>query len=165
MLLILDAFSFVLLWYIFRTATRYNRLSLFTATLAALGLAVGNNVLGHFAAPSGILLTPIVVVLAATLIGTVQADGWLIPKVLLTAAVISVHDVGTKLYAGGVHDNEGAGFMHLFLFLGLLPAYAALLYCIWQDQRAPRWHKLVAGALFPLLMGLHLSCFARLGLN
>lgn len=132
--------------------------------LLCVAVVVANNLLGHYFAPSGILLTPLVIM---------ALTGWLLPRhstyshsllrILLLALLICLHDAGTKLYAGGSHDAEGQGFIHLFLFLGLLPASGYIVYGLMRQRAEPVVSRVAAGLLFAAILGLYLWFSAGLG--
>lgn len=157
------AFLTIGLWFTLIKKRLGVNLPLPTATLLSLALALINNAIGHFFPPNGLLLTPAVVSAAACLIGTAGPGGKSITKVFLIAFVVSVHDVGTKLYAGGTHDAEGFGFMLLFLFYGLIPSYLMLIILLIRDRQETLFSRITAIILFPLLMYTHLHFSNGLG--
>jgi hypothetical protein len=132
--------------------------------LLCAAVVAANNLLGHYMAPSGILMTPLVIM---------ALTGWLLPRhstyshsilrVGLLALLICLHDAGIKLYAGGSHDAEGQGFIHFFLFMGLLPAYGYVVYTLTRQRAEPVAVRVVTGLLFPAILGHYFWFFAGLG--
>ncbi|WP_157547545.1 hypothetical protein [Hymenobacter sp. DG25A] len=140
-------------------------MKLIGATALCLVLVIGNVLLGYYCAPLEILLTPLVVIgtMWLLLAAGPYASPWLTS--LLSAVLICGHDAGVKLYGGGTHDSAGQGFIHAFLFFGLIPAYLLLLARLDQRPNLPASARLVANLLFPLLVGGYLSMFGWLGVE
>jgi hypothetical protein len=124
-----------------------------------------NGILGHYFAPNGILFTPIVVIMISLLVGVLSKNINSLCKSILTYAFIGLNDVIIKLFSGGVHDHEGFGFIHFFLFVGLIPSFGILIFGIWNKTTENKSTKIIAILTFPLLIGLHLFLFQRLGLG
>ncbi|TGE04711.1 hypothetical protein [Hymenobacter fodinae] len=134
--------------------------------LLSSALMVANILLGHYYGPSGIVLTPLVLM---------ALTGWLLPRhsqysqnllrVGLLALLICLQDAGTKLFAGGSHDAEGQGVIHAFLFMGLLPVFGYIVYMLRRQRAEPPGSRILAGLLFPVAVGLYLWLFANLGYN
>lgn len=143
----------------------HQRLTILTATLLSALLLSSNVLLGYYAAPWEILLTPVVLVVTSLLLLTARsARPTPVLRALLLALLICGHDMGVKLYGGGSHDAEGQGFIHAFLFMGLLPAYGILILKVSQLKGLVPWHiRLAACLLFPLVLAVHLYFFGALG--
>jgi hypothetical protein len=134
------------------------------SVLLCSSLITANNLLGHYFAPSGNLLTPLVIMaLTGLLLPSHSTYATSLLRVVLLALLICLHDAGIKLYAGGTHDAEGQGFLHAFLFLGLLPAYGYVVYRLTHQQAKPVVSRVVAGLLYPAVLGPYLWFFADLG--
>jgi hypothetical protein len=125
-----------------------------------LGIIVLNLIIGHFFAPSGIFLTPIVLIIVSLLL----SFGWSmdkneidsIPSVhksLYMFGMVLIQDVGTRLFAGGDHDAEGSGWIFLFLLLGLVPMVIALFTAILTNQQENNLDKIKAMLFFMSLVG------------
>ncbi|RPD45783.1 hypothetical protein DNI29_16665 [Hymenobacter sediminis] len=140
-------------------------MNILTATLLSALLLGSNVLLGYYAAPWEILLTPLVIVAATLLLLTAHSSRPTpILRTLLLAVLICGHDIGVKLYGGGSHDAEGQGLIHAFLFMGLLPAYGLLILRVSQLKGVVPWHtRLGACLLFPLVLAIHLFFFGELG--
>jgi len=138
-------------------------------TKIALGLAtlavILNGIIGHFLAPSRIMLTPIVLIITTTLIcfGTKKIKPILISA--LTYLFVALNDISIKLYSGGSHDSEGLGWIHLLLFVGLLPTFGILLVTIFKNKEETLTNKIIAVVLFVGLIVGHLKLFSDLGLG
>jgi len=133
--------------------------------LTSLVIVIANNIVGHFFAPNGITFTPIVLILISVLIGLLNTELTSIWKSILLAGLIGLHDIGIKLYSGGSHDNEGLGWVHGFLFIGLIPAYGILIGGIFKTKSESILKKIIAIILFPLIIWIHLELFSGLGLG
>ncbi|PIQ19907.1 MAG: hypothetical protein COW65_18025 [Cytophagales bacterium CG18_big_fil_WC_8_21_14_2_50_42_9] len=128
-------------------------------------LVVANILFAHSFAPTGMMLTPVVLIITTTLVCFKVKTIDPIPLLIITFGLISLHDIGIKLYSGGSHDSTGLGWVHLLLFLGLVPSYIILVNTIFQDKEQNRKEKLTAVFLFPLLIAGHLALFGDLGLG
>lgn len=133
-----------------------------TLLLCAI-IVITNALSGHFLAPSGILLTPFVVIAITSLIAFRTKNLRLVTKSILVFLLISLNDISLKLFAGGMHDGQGLGWMHFMLFLGLLPSFIILLISILANELI--LSKVLALLLFPSLIALHLYFFNDLGLG
>ncbi|RKE04819.1 hypothetical protein [Marinifilum flexuosum] len=133
--------------------------------LVSLGIVILNNLIGHFFAPYGIILTPIVVSILAILICLKNKGLNPILKSLILTSLIAIHDIGIKLFAGGQHDYEGLGFIHGILFIGLIPTFIILITSIVKDKESSILNKIIAILLFPLIIYLHLELFGELGIG
>lgn len=135
----------------------------------ALGLAlltVGvNGLIGHFLAPGGILLTPLVLALTTALVvfGTEKINA--IGLSALTYLFVALNDIAIKLWSGGSHDSPGLGWIHLMLFIGLVPACIFLFRAIVRRRNDSTVTKIIAIGLFAGLIVLHLYMFGKLGLG
>lgn len=133
----------------------------------ALGLAtltvILNGLIGHFFAPNGILLTPIVLIITTSLVcfGTKNIKIMLLS--VLTFLFVALNDISLKLYSGGSHDNEGQGWVHLFLFVGLVPTFGILLATIFKRKEVTLSNRIIALVLFIGLIAGHLQMFNNLG--
>jgi hypothetical protein len=135
----------------------------------AIGLAIYtvivNGLIGHFFAPSGIMLTPIVLIITTSLVvfGTKNLKITLVS--FLSYLFIAINDISIKLYSGGSHDSEGLGWVHLLLFIGLVPTFGILLTGIFIRKDENLKNKIFALVIFIGLIGIHLQLFSDLGLG
>jgi len=136
----------------------------FLFVLLCLLIAMANVLLDHFFAPIGIFLMPIVVILLTALINSASDRFNIWIQVILVYTMIAINDIGIKLYGGGVHDWEGQGFVTLFLFAGLIPAFFISLIFIFKSN-STFYKKVLSVSLFLLLVGLHLYLFGNLGIG
>ncbi|MFD2787320.1 hypothetical protein [Hymenobacter rubripertinctus] len=129
-------------------------------------LVLANGIVDHYHAPTGIMLTPVLILSITTLmVSTRRFRTNPVSAMLMVVLFISLNDTGIKLYGGGTHDNEGQAWVHLFLLIGLLPSYSALLFVIFRQSTASVSTKIVAALLFPLLLFGYLTLFADLGMG
>ena len=126
---------------------------------------MANNIVGHFFAPNGIMLTPIVLTITTSLVCFGTKNIKIIFISALTYLFVALNDISIKLYSGGSHDNEGLGWIHMLLFVGLLPTFGILLATVLKRKEETVTNKLIAIALFIGLIVLHLQLFSNLGLG
>lgn len=135
----------------------------------ALGLAtltvVLNGLIGHFFAPNGIMLTPIVLTITTSLVCFGTKNIKIIFISALTYLFVALNDISIKLYSGGSHDNEGLGWVHLLLFVGLVPTFGILLATVLKHKEETVTNKIIAVVLFIGLIAGHLQIFSNLGLG
>lgn len=135
----------------------------------ALGLAtlivVLNGLIGHFFAPNGIMLTPIVLTITTSLVCFGTKNIKIIFISALTYLFVALNDISIKLYSGGSHDNEGLGWVHLLLFVGLVPTFGILLATVLKHKEETVTNKIIAVVLFIGLIVGHLQIFSNLGLG
>lgn len=135
----------------------------------ALGLAtltiILNGLIGHFFAPNGIMLTPVVLTITTSLVCFGTKNIKIIFLSVLTYLFVALNDISIKLYSGGSHDNEGLGWVHLLLFVGLVPTFGILLATVLKRKEETVTNKIIAVALFFGLIVLHLQLFSNLGLG
>ncbi len=136
-----------------------------TSILIATGVIIFNLLLGHFFAPTGMMLTPVALTIATTLIVFGAKSLKPIFKTLIILGLIILHDIGLKLYSGGTHDSEGLGWLHLMLFIGLVPSYILTIVGIFQNKKADKTEKILSIIIFPLVIVGHLYLFGDLGLG
>ena len=126
-------------------------------------LVVTNVCLDYYCAPVGILLTPGIIPLTVMLISSPTRHAH-ITKIFLSVLLISLNDIGIKLFGGGKHDSEGQGVFHVVLLIGSALAYLILIARILRDKQRPAT-KMVGLVLFPLLLIIHLYLTRNLGMG
>jgi hypothetical protein len=135
----------------------------------ALGLAllavIINGLIGHFFAPNGIMLTPIVLSITTSLVCLGTQNIKVIFISVLTFLFVALNDISIKLYSGGSHDNEGLAWVQLLLFVGLVPTFGILLTAIFRRKNEKLLMKIIAIILFVGLIAGHLNLFSKLGLG
>lgn len=124
-----------------------------------------NTVIGHFLPPTGIVVTPAIISIMTGLIVFTDTDFNIFVKSVLSYLFIGLNDIGIKLFAGGRHDMEGVGWIHMFLFIGLVPCFIILLIGVFRDKRSAVDIKILSILVFILLMYLHLERFETLGVH
>ena len=78
---------------------------------------------------------------------------------------MALNDISIKLYSGGTHDNEGLAWVHLLLFIGLVPTFGILLTTILKRKEERLTKRIIAIVLFVGLIAGHLQLFSNLGLG
>ena len=136
-----------------------------TAIGLALLTVVINGLIGHFFAPGGILLTPLVISATTFFVGYCTKNITVIFISILAFIFVALNDISIKLYAGGRHDNEGLMWTHLFLFIGLVPTSVILLIAVFRRKSARLTNKILALVLFAGLVWVHLLLFDDVGLG
>lgn len=123
--------------------------------MKALGLALlsvtVNGLIGHFFAPTGIMLTPIVLTITTFLVCLKTKNIKVFFLGTLSFLFVALNDILIKLYSGGEHDNEGYGWMHLLLFMGLVPTTVILFTTIFRRKDEKCSNKLIACVFFIVL--------------
>lgn len=122
-------------------------------------------IVGHFLPPAGILLSPVIISLMTGIIVFADNGSGVLIKSTISYLYIGMNDVGIKLFAGGIHDSEGEGFIHLFLFIGLIPCFIILLMAVINDRNSNKWTKALSVVVFILLLCAHLLIFQTLGME
>jgi hypothetical protein len=137
--------------------------------ITALGLAlltvIVNGLIGHFFAPNGIILTPVVLTITTYLVCFKTKNIKVLLISILTFLFVALNDISIKLYSGGRHDNEGLGWVHLLLFVGLVPTFGILFTTIFKRKDEKLTSKIISTILFVGLIVGHLQLFSSLGLG
>jgi len=137
--------------------------------ITALGLAlltvIVNGLIGHFFAPNGIILTPVVLTITTYLVCFKTKNIKVLLISILTFLFVALNDISIKLYSGGRHDNQGLGWIHLLLFVGLVPTFGILLTAIFKRKDEKLTSKIISIILFVGLIVGHLQLFSSLGLG
>ena len=133
--------------------------------ILSIVIVIANLLIGHFFAPTGLLLTPVIFIGLTILIGFTNNEINPLAKSLLLLVMIVVHDIGIKLYAGGTHDAEGRGVIHFMLFIGLIPSFLLLIFAILKQRHHSLMNKIIAIALFPIIIGLHVVLTNNVGMG
>ncbi|MCC5915749.1 MAG: hypothetical protein JJU02_00325 [Cryomorphaceae bacterium] len=133
--------------------------------LIATGVIFVNLLLAHFFAPKGMMLTPIALTISTGIIVFSSEKTRPIFLTLKILGLIILHDIGLKLYSGGTHDKPGLGWLHVMLFIGLVPAYILTIIGIFRNKQAQWTEKIVSLLIFPLIIAVHLYLFSDLGLG
>ena len=129
------------------------------------GIVILNIIIDHLFAPIGMMLTPYILTIIAFLIAFMTKNISSFWKSILTFGLVAFHDIGIKLYGGGSHDIEGQGWIHVLLFIGLLPTFGILVTSIILDKQVTNLNKIIAILVFPSLISIYLYFFSNLGLG
>lgn len=133
--------------------------------LIALVIVLFNIIVGNLFAPYGILFIPLVLTSVSFVICMSTNNLKPISKSMILFLLISLNDIGIKLYSGGRHDSEGLAWVNGFLFIGLVPSFIILLFSIIKNKEDNLFDKVVAIFLFVFLIGIHTLIFKDLGLG
>jgi hypothetical protein len=123
--------------------------------LICFGIVLLNLLIGMIFPPTGIYLTPIVLLLGSRFLGfgrdMTQTEIDAIPSIkksLWLFGMVLIHDVGTRCFSGGDPDAAGRGLMFLFLLIGFVPTSIELSRAILRNEQESRAEKLKAIGLF-----------------
>lgn len=128
-------------------------------------LLLASIVISHFLPPSGIFMTPVTISIMTGLILFSDTDFSILVKSVLSYLLIGLNDIGIKLFAGGKSDLAGMGWIHLFLFIGLVPCFIMLLISVFRDKMSSLGIKALSVLIFMLLIYMHLKIFETLGVD
>lgn len=124
-----------------------------------------NIIIGYFLPPTGILITPFIISVMIGLIVFTDNGLNIIEKSVLSYLYIGLNDIGIKLFSGGRHDVEGVGWIHMMLFIGLVPCFIILLIGVFKDKDSSIWLKILSVMIFVLLIYVHIETFEMLGVD
>lgn len=127
------------------------------------GILLLSVIIGHFLPPTGILIIPLVISIITSIIVFTDNGFNVLVKSLLCYFFIGLNDIGIKLFAGGRHDMEGIGWIHMLLFIGLVPCLIMLVIGVFRDAKVATWLKFLSVSTFVLFVYLHLELFETLG--
>jgi hypothetical protein len=131
----------------------------------ALAVVAANVYWDYVSAPSGLLYSPGVALIACSIV-LFWASPWNpYLKSGLCAGLLMLQDAGLKLYGGGDHDVEGLGFCNLLLLLGALLSLVPLIMALGRNKTIATRHKAGAIGLFVALLVGHLLLFGSLGVG
>lgn len=159
-------FTLLIMYWVYVLWTRPTNLIMknHLILLAILLLVIVNGVVGHYFPPTGIDLTPFVIIASALLIlFSFNANVYFKSLTLLGAVILN--DVLIKLYSGGKHDYVGLAWIHMFMLIGLVIAYPVLIAAIVRDKNASKQNKQLAALVFPIAMCIYYNIFYELGLG
>ena len=139
---------------------KLQKIVLISLLILILSLSV---IIGHFLPPTGILAAPIVISVMTALVIFTNNDFSILAKSILSYLFIGLNDIGIKLFAGGRHDMEGIGWIHMLLFIGLVPCFIMLLIGVFRDKGSAIEIKILSILVFILLIYVHLEVFETLG--
>lgn len=113
----------------------------------------------------GIVISPLVIFIMTGLIVFTKNDFNFFVKCLLTYLFIGLNDVGIKFFSGGKHDYEGLGWIHMFLFIGLVPSIVMLVIGLFKGRKSAHSVAVSSILLFVFLIYVHLQLFETLGVR
>jgi hypothetical protein len=141
------------------------KLSITILICLLITLLLASIIIGHFLPPGGIFMIPVTISIMTGLILFNDTDFSILLKSVLSYLFIGLNDIGLKLFAGGKSDLAGMGWIHLFLFIGLVPCFIMLLISVFRDKRSSLWIKALSVLIFMLLIYMHLKMFKMLGVD
>ncbi|MDF3026705.1 MAG: hypothetical protein K0S23_1012 [Fluviicola sp.] len=116
-----------------------------------------NGIIGHYYPLSGILGTPIILGITSVIIvmGMGKKSRSILKSIFLIVFAL-FNDFLIRRYSGGIHDNESAGLITLYLFYGSIVSYLVLILGTFSSNDKV-WKKATALVLFPLVMVLYMG--------
>jgi len=91
-----------------------------------LMLVTLSNIIGHFAAPFSILVTPILLtIIIAGLNFNLYKSNFLL-TISYNYGLLLLNDLFIRFYAGGIHDQEGKGWIFLFFVIAFILAFITM---------------------------------------
>jgi len=121
--------------------------------------------IGHFFPPVGILASPFIIIIMTGLIIFTDNKFKFMIKCLLAYSFIGLNDVGLRLFAGGIHDSEGIGWINALLFAGLIPCIIMLFVGLFRNRNSANWVSISGILIFVFLIYIHLQIFETLGIQ
>jgi hypothetical protein len=134
-----------------------------TKVLLSIFTIVSTNILGHYFPPISIILSPVTIGLVTRLLITINFK--LTYRILLISLTIMLNDISIKTYAGGTHDSEGAGFINLFLIIGLIISVIIIIEKTILNKPYKFNSKITLIIFFPTIMFFYLQYFSDYGLT
>ncbi len=131
--------------------------------ILSLLIIVLTNILGHYFPPSSILLSPSTIGLFTGLL--IFTDFKIGYRILSITLAIILNDIFIKKFAGGTHDLEGAGFINVFLIIGLIISTIIILIKIAILTNTNAFIKILLTLMMPLILFLYLQYFGLYGLS
>lgn len=126
--------------------------------LLNLGIAIilFNSLLAILVQPLGFAIIPICLPTATALIVLRPNGLGVLAKSLSLAGMITILDLGLKAVPAGPFDAEAQGWMHLFLFMGIIPSFIIYLFGIAREKEAGADEKWVAVLSFVGCLSLYM---------
>ena len=126
--------------------------------LLNLGVAIilSNFFLIVFGQPLGFVLIPLCLPLASAFIVLRPNGLGVLAKSLTLLGMISFMDLGLKTVPAGPFDAKAQGWMHLLLFMGIIPSFLIYLFGIVREKEAGADEKWVAVLSFVGCLSLYM---------
>jgi len=126
--------------------------------LLNLGIAIilFNFFLIVFGQPLGFVLIPLCLPLASAFIVLRPNGLGVLAKSLTLLGMISFLDLGLKTVLAGPFDAKAQGWMHLLLFMGIIPAFLIYLFGIVREKDARAYEKWVSVLVFMGCLSLYM---------
>jgi len=131
--------------------------------IIVLSLVALTNIIGHYFPPSSILFSPFTIGLLAGLLMTTNFKVNF--RILLLTIFIILNDILIKKFAGGTHDFEGAGFINMFLIIGVTLSTVIISLVISDLKDKSVLRKIILVSLMPIAMFFYLHYFDLYGLS
>lgn len=131
--------------------------------IVVLLIIVFTNILGHYFAPTSIMLSPFTIgVLTILLLFLNIKMGYRILSIILA---IIINDMSIKTFAGGTHDLEGAGWINGSLIIGLIISTIVIITKTVSLQNTDSFVKVTLILIMPITMYLYIQYFGLYGLS
>lgn len=122
--------------------------------LSASLVVILNGYIGHHYPPSGVMGTPIVLGISSLIIVLGARKSASVLKSCLIIFCALLNDYLIRKYSGGIHDSEGASWISLYFFYGLVASYLILIFGT-VSSKDKKLNKIIAWCLFPVAVFLY----------
>lgn len=120
-----------------------------------LTLVTVSNVIGHFAAPFSIVVTPILLTIIIAGINSQLYESNFLLTVIYNFGLLLFNDLFIRFYAGATHDQEGKGWIFLFFAIAFVLAFISMTiysFTTLDNQNKTSKIKNVLANIFALLI-------------
>lgn len=133
--------------------------------ILAAAFVLLNGLIGHFFAPAGMYLTPVIITITSCLVIFALKNTSLIVKSIGVYFFIGFNDIFIKLYAGGNHDMAGQGWILFYALIGIAITTLFLLINLLITKNEKNSNRITSLILFFILLVIHYFLFANLGIG
>lgn len=92
-----------------------------------LTLVIASNIIGHFAAPFSIFVTPLLLTIIIAGINSQLYKSNFLLTIIYNIGLLLFNDLFIRYYAGGTHDQVGKAWISLFFTISFILAFITML--------------------------------------
>ncbi|MNJ90747.1 hypothetical protein D3C87_83840 [compost metagenome] len=122
--------------------------------LSAILVVLLNGYIGHHYPTSGIMGTPIILGISSLIIVLGARKSASVLKSCFIIFCALFNDYLLRKYSGGIHDSEGASWISMYFFYGLIASYLILIFGT-VTSKDKKINKIIAWSIFPLVVFLY----------
>ena len=111
--------------------------------LFGLALVFLSNIIGHFAAPFSIMITPLLLPIIIGGLNFALYKSTYYWTVLYGFGLLLLNDVLIRIYAGGTNDDEGKGWIMLFFIIAFLLSGLIMVFFAFDSNKTDKKKKKV----------------------